>query len=338
MKSILKSIVLLFLTAVLIVTILLILNKKDKEIVTVKKKLALIQYNDSPLSDLSQEGILIGLSQIGLKRGVDYDIKISNAQGDISTLNLLIETTINDKPDLVFVTSSPTLQVAVKKIKKIPVIFTVVADPFILGIGKGFNEHLPNITGISTLGDYEGMIHRIQIIMPKAKTIGTLYSPGETNSVKNRDELKKYAELAGLKLITIPVNSSTEVTDAAIALASNRPDAICQIIDNLTSGAFSEIAKVSKDQKIPLFGFVSDQAEKGAIVVVSRNYQQAGIDAVMLAKKVFDGVKPADIPIEFVSKTDVYINPGAAELYGIIIPENLLNAPDVIKIYKHATE
>jgi ABC-type uncharacterized transport system substrate-binding protein len=332
MKLSSKSILITLVVIAVVVALFLTVTKKEKAGSPEKKKLVLIQYNDSPLSELSQEGILEGLSQIGLTRGVDFDLKISNAQGDIGTLNLMLDAVTNDRPDLVFVTSTPTLQVAAKKIKNVPVIFTVVADPIVAGVGTSFSDHLPNITGISTLGDYEGMVRWLKIIIPEVKTIGTLYSPGESNSVKNMNELKKYAESAGLKLITVPVNSSTEILDATLALTGNKPDAICQIVDNLTSGAFSGIVKISKDQKIPLFGFVSDQAKKGSIMVVSRNYKQAGIDAVMLAKKVFDGTSPADIPFEFVSKTDVIINTNAAAFYGITLPDELLNTPGVIKI------
>jgi ABC-type uncharacterized transport system substrate-binding protein len=332
MKPFTKTLLFLIIIGAAVVIFILTINKNDNGVQAHKKKLVLIQYNDSPLSELSQEGILKGLSDIGLTRGVDFDIKINNAQGDIATLNLMVDGIVNDHPDLIFVTSTPTLQVVAKKIKNIPVIFSVVADPIVAGVGTSFTDHLPNITGISTLGDYEGMVRWLKVIMPNIKTIGTLYSPGETNSVKNMSEFKKYAELGGLKLITVPVNSSAEITDAALALAVNHPDAICQIIDNLTSGAFGGIVKVSRNQKIPLFGFVSDQAEKGAILVVSRNYEQAGIDAVMLAKKVFNGISPADIPFEFVSKTDIFINQDASAYYEVTLPDELLNSPDVIKI------
>ena len=335
MKSFSKTVIILGIAIVIAIMVyLLFFNKKEPGNQPKIKEIFLIQYNDSPLSELSQEGILIGLSEIGLKKDVDYKIKIKNAQGDISTLNLLIDEAVNSKPDLIFVTSTPTLQVAAKKIKNIPVIFTVVADPMIAGVATSFTKHLPNITGISTLGDYEGMIKRLKILMPNAQSIGTLYTPGEANSIKNMNDLKLHAEKAGLSFFSVPVNSSGEVVDATLALIENNPDAICQIIDNLTSSAFSGIAKISIEQRIPLLGFVSDQVEKGAILVVSRNYQQAGIDAAMLAQKVFSGIDPADIPIEFVSKTDVYFNPEAATYYGVSLPDELLNSPDVIKIHK----
>jgi ABC-type uncharacterized transport system substrate-binding protein len=332
MKPVAKLSLIILLFVAVIAVLLMTTGKNDKTNSVHKKRLALIQYNDSPLSELSKEGIIEGLSQIGLKQGIDYDLKVTNAQGDIATLNMMVDMVNNQRPDLIFVTSTPTLQVASKKIKDLPLVFTVVADPVATGVGTSFTEHISNITGISTLGDYEGMVKWLKQIVPQAKSVGTLYSPGESNSVKNMNSLKEYVEASGLKLIAVPVNSSAEVADAALALAGNHPDVICQIIDNITSAAFNGIARVAQNSKIPLFGFVSDQAEKGAILVVSRNYKQAGIDAVMLARKIFDGSSPVDIPFEYVSKTDIYINTQAAANYGITLPDELLNSPGVFKI------
>jgi ABC-type uncharacterized transport system substrate-binding protein len=327
-NSFLKIAILLGVIAV----IFLLVEKQPGDVADDKLQLALIQYNDSPLSELSKAGIEEGLSNIGMNPGVDYDLKVSNAQGDIATLNLIVNTVAGEKPDLVFVTSTPTLQVVSNKVKDIPVIFSVVADPVLAGAGVSFTEHLSNVTGISTLGDYEGMVKWIKLILPQTKKIGTIFSPSEANSVKNMSELKKYAEKAGIELITTPVNSSSEVADAALSLVERKPEIVCQVVDNLTSASISTIIKVCQQKNIPLFGFVSDQSEKGAVLVVSRDYKQAGIDAVNLAKRVFDGEDISTIPFEFVSKTNVLINLKAAEKYGIVIPEDLRKKEGVIII------
>lgn len=330
MKTSVKTLLRVAIIVAMIAALFLIVDKTSQTGPGSKLQLELIQYNDSPLSELSQKGIEDGLLQIGLKEGEDYDLKISNAQGDIATLNLMIDAAITDKPDLIFATSTPTLQVAANKIKDIPVIFSVVADPVIAGAGKSFEDHLPNITGISTLGDYGGMVKWIKLLLPGTKKIGTLYSPGEANSVKNMTELNKYAAQAGIELITSPVNSSTEVSDATMSLLAKGPEIVCQVVDNLTSASVGNIIKVCQSKKIPVFGFVSDQIDKGAVLVVSRDYHQAGIDAVNLAKRVFDGDKVTDIPFEFVSKTDILINAKAATEYGIIISEELIKKEGVI--------
>ena len=332
MKTSLKTFLKVIILIAFLAGLLLVIDKTSNKGNTSKLQLVLVQYSDSPLSDLSLSGIKDGLTQIGLKEGKDYDLKVSNAQGDMATLNLMIDGVVSEKPDLVFVTSTPTLQVAANKIKDIPVVFSVVADPLIAGAGKSFEDHLPNVTGISTMGDFEGMIKNIKIILPRTKSIGTIFSPGEANSVKNMSELKKYAELGGIELITVPVNSSTDVADAVLSLISQKPEIICQIVDNLTSSSIPNIIKVCQDHKMPIFGFVTDQAEKGAVFVISRNYYQAGIDAVNLAKKIFDGQKPENIPFEFVSKTDILINPKEAAKYGIVFPDEILKKEGLITI------
>lgn len=298
-----------------------------------KRKLMLIQYSDSPLSELSKEGIKDGLKAIGMVEGVDFDLDIQNAQGDLSTLNIIIEMVINKRPDLIFVTSTPTLQALAKKITNIPIVFTVVADPVDAGVGTSFEVHQPNITGISTLGDYAGMVKWLKLLKPGVQMIGTIFSPGESNSVKNMNDLKKYAEAAGIIVVTTPVNSITDVPDATLSMLAHGTEVVCQVIDNLTSASISSIIKVCRDKNIPFFGFVSDQADLGAVLVVSRDYHQAGIDAVNLAKKIFDGQDPVDIPFEFVSRTETMINPKAAESFGMTVPQELLTL-DGVKIIK----
>jgi ABC-type uncharacterized transport system substrate-binding protein len=292
-------------------------------------RIALVQYSDSPLSEDSKKGFEDGFSQAGMTAGKDYAMKVYNAQGDIGTLNLIFDAVLNQKPGLVLVTSTPTLQVAIKKIKDIPVVFSVVADPFIAGAGKSFEDHLPNVTGISTLGGFKEMVGLIKELFPEIKKTGTLFTPGEINSVKNMSELKKYSEDEGIELITVPVNSSAETTDAILSLISKQPSVICQIIDNLTSVSAPAIIKVCQEHNIPYFGFVSDQAEKGAVLVFSRDFYQAGIDGARLAKKIIDGTNPADIPFEFVSKTNLIINQSAAARFNIAIPEELMKREDV---------
>jgi putative ABC transport system substrate-binding protein len=101
-------------------------------------------------------------------------------------------------------------------------------------------------------------------------------------------------------------------------------------VDNLTSASFSSILKVATKAKIPVFGFVESQVTDGAIAAVSRDYVQAGKDAVRLAVRIFRGENPKNIPFEHVSKTNVVINKLAAAKAGISIPAEILEKADKI--------
>ena len=330
LKALTRPLLKTLLIIAVIAAVILVIDRTTTRDEPGKRHFALVQYNDSPLSELSMQGIVDGLTQAGYVKGKNYEMAVSNAQGDIASLNMMIDGVVNDHPDLVFITSTPTLQSAIQKIKNIPVVFTVVADPVLAGAGKSFTEHLPNVTGISTLGDYHGMIQWVKTVLPRARVIGTLFSPGESNSVKNMSELEKYAAAGGLKLITVPVNSSQDISDACLSLCSRHPDVICQVVDNLTSASAATIIKLAKQQKIPVFGFVSDQSEKGAVLVVSRDYHQAGVDAARLAKRILGGESPSSIPFEFVSSTTLLVNPAAAASFGITLPESVYKTNNVV--------
>jgi len=298
-----------------------------------KLQLVLIQYNQSPISELTQKGIFDGLKNAGLKEGTDFEFKIYNALGKTDTLNTIIDAVIPEKPDLIFATSSPTIQLLSRKIKDIPIVFTAVSNPLITGTGSTFENHIPNITGISTIGDYRGMIRWMKKIAPATKKIGTLFTPSEVNSVKDLDDLRRVASWANIEVISAPVNESSEIAVATRDILSQKPDIFCQIVDNLTSSSFSGIMDACREQKVPVFGFVSDQAEKGAVFVISRDYYQAGMDAVFFAMKIWNGKQQVkDIPFDFVTRTNTYINIKAAAEYGIKFPKEILSDPDVIVI------
>ena len=329
LKAIFGPILRPLLVVVALSALILAIEKPARKPEVKKLHFALLQYNDSPLSELSMQGIYDGLASAGYVKGRDYEMTVSNAQGDITTLNLITDAALTANPDLIFATSTPTLQAAVKKITARPVVFTVVADPVLAGAGTSFASHLPNITGISTLGDYGGMAGWVHRLLPKIRRAGTLFSPGELNSVKNMNELKSQLEKVGVELLSVPVSRSDEVPDALLTLISEKPDVICQIVDNLTSASSAAIIHTAKEHGVPVFGFVSDQAKDGAVLVVSRDYHQAGVDAVRLAVKILNGSSPARIPFEYVSRTNILINPKAAADFRIKLPDSLSRSREV---------
>jgi ABC-type uncharacterized transport system substrate-binding protein len=71
--------------------------------------------------------------------------------------------------------------------------------------------------------------------------------------------------------VALPVNSSTDVLDAALALTSRKIDAICQIPGNLPAVSFGGILQAANKAKLPLFAYTRPQAKAGAMVSISRD-------------------------------------------------------------------
>jgi len=291
--------------------------------VLAKYKLALVAYNDSPNSEDCEKGIRQALRDKNLKENIDYTLKTYNAQGDVSTLNSIAGSLANEKWDLIFGTSTPTIQLLSKKLPGMRIAFTNVGDPQAAGLGVSFDEHLPNLCGVSTMSDFDGLLKLVCDLHPGLKKAGTVFTPGEINSISYKNRLGEAAKNRGIELVAVPANSATEILDAANSLVAQRIEVFCQISDNLTASCSSAILKVSKDSKIPYYGFITNQVEQGAIAVCARDYFQAGYETGEMGLLVLGGKNPSDIPYRYVRRTEYLINLETAKLYKVAVPQRV---------------
>ena len=210
-------------------------NDQPKVKMEGKLSLSLVHYVESPTSEAMEEGFLAQLEKRGLKRGIDYEVTVRSAQRDMATLAAIMDAVASEEPDFLVTSSTPTLQSAINKVKELPIIFGTVANPVIAGAGKSNEDHLPNLTGVSSMSAFEDMVKLLKECMPGAKRIGTLFVPAEINSVFYKEALEKAARAQGLEVVAVGVSTSTDVPDAALSLINNGIDAICQITDNLNN-------------------------------------------------------------------------------------------------------
>lgn len=302
---------------------------------SLKKKwnVRLIKLVEEATADAVQEGFLDEAHKLGLVDGDNWEFSVKSAQGDMATTSALIDDTLSSNTDMLIAVTTPVLQNAIKKIKDIPVVFSGVADPVRAGAGASFEDHMANVTGVSTMSDFDGMVAVVRECLPQAKRIGTLFVPAEINSVIYRDALATAAQKAGMELVSVAVSNSAEVLEGANSLCGKEIDVICQISDNTNNVGFAGIANAARQQKIPLLAFVSQHVRTGgAAISVARDYEQAGRDAAQSALRIMKGESPAQIPFSVVQKTTIIVNQANAELCGLALPQSLLQrANEVIK-------
>ncbi len=295
-----------------------------------KWKLRLLAYVNSVETEESEQGLLAGLKDAGLLPDRDFEWKVANAQGDIATLQSLVDSALGEQADMLLTISTQTLQAASRRSKQTPVVFTMVANPFTTGAATSETEHLPNVTGAYGAQDSEGMMPILKQVIPNAKRYGTLFSPTEVNSVSNHQVLEAAIKKTGVPLVSIGVSTSAEVPDATQSLCSQEIDAICLTNSNLAISSFPSVALPAKRSKIPIFGFAGSMSKQGAVVVLARDYFDMGHSAGGIAARVIRGELPASIPLSPVKKNRLFVNLDAARECGVAIPPELVKAADVV--------
>lgn len=295
-----------------------------------KWKLAFVEYNNTLDVEESEAGVLEGLKAAGLEAGRDFEYTVRNAQGDMATVTGLIDAALTEGADMLVTFSSPTLQAAIQRTKTVPIVYTYVANALVLGAGTSNTDHLPNVTGVYMMGAYGKMFDLVRESLPRAKVVGTVYVPAEVNMVTQRDVMMKAAGPAGFEIKSIAANSSAEVSDAAVALATSRIDAIVQIPGNLTVTAFPSIAQAAQRARMPVYVFQSAQLRGGGVLAVSRDYHGSGMETGQLAARVIRGEKTATIPFIEYAPTKLMVNLDVARKIGFNVPAAVIKRADEV--------
>ncbi len=295
-----------------------------------KWKIHLIELVNAPAIEDARKGVLSGLRESGLVEHSDYEVRVLNAQGDMANLSGLIDAAVTGQADMVYTISTPALQVAMQKVRDRPVLFALALDPLLVGDTGTHAAHRANVAGVFNRSPFEQMMKLVHECMPRARSIGTLFTPAEANSVNFRNELEKASADAGLRLVAISSGSPSEVPDAALALVQRGIDAICQIDDNLHGASFPAIIAAARRAGVPVFGFSTKQAKDGAALVLSNDHFDGGRESALIAAQVIRGASPAQFPYRGISTTKLIVNPQAALAAKLKFPESILSRAEIV--------
>ena len=287
-------------------------------------RLRLVHYKENEFSERCEEGLLDGFKQAGLTEGADYNLRVYNAQGDMSTLSGIMNTIRTDRVDLLLVISTPALQAALRQAgSDTRIVFSGVADGVQAGAGRSETDHLPNVTGITTRSDFARMAAVIRETLPHARRVGTLFTPAEINSVLYKDWFAEALAELGMELVAVPVTQSADVPQSTSELLRQDIQVLAQVVDNLTRPGFALIARRAADSNIPVYVFDTDQMKEGGVLAVACDYYQAGLEASEKALRVLRGESPAVIPFSNVKTVRLILNPSLAAKYGINLSDAL---------------
>lgn len=293
------------------------------------KVIAIATLVPHPALDDMIDNIKVELAENGLIEGQDVTYIMRNAGGQMSVCaTIASELGARNDIDLTIAVTAPMSQAMAKTVKG-PFIFAAVTDPVGAGLTTDLNKGFGDRTGSSDAWAYEDQLLLIKKITPEVKTIGVILNPGEAASQNGIKEFRKYAAIHDLDLIEGAVNSTNEIYAVAMSLAG-RSDALLLSSDSTAISGMAGALRVAIEHKRPLYVGDSGTVAKGGLATVSTGYSQLGRDTGKLALRLLNGER--DIPVVVGKGTDVYLNTEAAQLMGVVIPQDVLDS--AYKVYE----
>lgn len=283
--------------------------------------IGIIKQMEHPSLTAAADGFKAALEESGLN--VRFDEK--DANGDKSVAASIAGTFKEQNVDLVLAIGTDSAQAAANAMDETPVLFTAVTDPVDAELVTNWEAPGGNVTGTSDANPVPEQLELITQIVPGAKTVGVVYSPGEPNSVVQVGWVKEAAAAQGLEIVESPATDSGMVKQAAQTLADKGVDAIYVPTDNTVVTSLESVLMVGEDNQIPVFGAEGDSVERGCVATYGLDYFQLGYETGLMAAQVLKEEKQVgEIAVATLAEPQLYLNLGAAERMGVTIPESLI--------------
>ena len=282
-------------------------------------RIGISQFITHQSLDATREGFVDELARQGYVEGKNIEIDLQNAQGEQRNLKTISQQ-LAESSDVVLAIATPSAQSLANTTQTTPVIFSAVTDPVSAKLVESREHPGGNVTGTSDQSSdaISTQINLIKKVLPKAKTIGILYTQSEPNSVVQKDQAKRFLEEKGFSVVEKTILDSNNVKAAAESLMAE-VDMVFVPTDNIISSTMETVKQVSIKHKVPVFGGSTEMVAVGGLYNYGTNYEELGRQTARMLVRVLKGEKPENIAVELPEKLELHTNQEMADALGIDI-------------------
>jgi len=270
------------------------------------------------------------MRRLGWVEGTNVTYERLEGRGEREYVEGLARSAAGRTPDLIYATTTSTALAVVKQTASIPVVFTSAADPVAAGLVASLARPGGNATGaFQSLPDATQVrFELIREIYPDLKRFGLLLDRRSPDSSQQETTHQLAARRVGLDLMTMKFTNFEAV---AKIFANLRRAGIVAV--GLTSSYTliarrREIVDTALRNRLALIGHRSEWAAVGALMTYGADVAEALRRSARIADRILKGVKPAAIPVERATKTELVVNQRTAKTLGVTVPSSVLRRAD----------
>jgi putative ABC transport system substrate-binding protein len=266
-----------------------------------------------------------GLRTRGYVEGRNVTIDIP--RGD--TLAARASDAVRRNVDVIVAVGAPAALEAYKATRAIPIV-ALMGDPVEIGLATGLAQSGTNVTGVS-VRHAETAGKRLELVLtvvPKASRVAVLWNAANPNKAIEWKRTEAAAQQRGVTVQSIEVGADIE--RAFEAIAKSRAEMLIALTESITIVHRRRIADFALRHRIPAIAAYREFADAGLLMTYGPNSGEAYRHLATFVDKILKGTRPADLPIEQVSRLELVINARTAKAIGVTISPALLARADAV--------
>ena len=205
-----------WLIMILVPLISVALSSAQEKKTTRTIRIGVTKIASHPALDADEKGFEKALLDAGFKEGASVVYDRQNGKGEMANAQAIAKKFLDAKVDLIHSIATPTSQAVVKVVKSIPIVFSAVTDPVDAGLvprsSPPGTRTGTNVTGVSDRWPVYLQFEMYMRFVPKAKKWGTIYNPGDANTLVHIKEMREAAKKFGVELIEATISNGVETS------------------------------------------------------------------------------------------------------------------------------
>jgi putative tryptophan/tyrosine transport system substrate-binding protein len=273
-----------------------------------------------------------GLKEAGYVDGYNVAIEFRWAEGHYDQLPAMAADLVRRQVTVIVTGGTPAAFAAKEATSTIPTVISVGIDPVQLGLVGSLNRPGGNVTGTAVLTVELGAkkLEMLHELLPTAAAIALLVNPTNPNVESETRVVQDAARLLGLHLHVLHASTESQIDAAFGALVELRASALIVGVEPFLNDSRAQIVALAARYAVPAVYGVRDFVTAGGLMSYGTDlvdiYRQSGI----YAGKILKGARPADLPVQQLTKVALVINLKTAKTLGLTIPTTLLGRADEV--------
>ncbi|MDP1841684.1 MAG: ABC transporter substrate-binding protein [Reyranella sp.] len=272
-----------------------------------------------------------GLEGAGYVEGRNVAIEYKWAEGQYSRLPALAKELVDRKVTVIVAAGGAEVALAAKAATTtIPIVFEMGGDPVALGVVGSLSRPGGNLTGVSSLS-VEVSRKRLEFMRELRPTSAkfavaiNLASPTSGAQLKN---LQGAAEALGVELVVLTASTESEFAGMFAAVRESGAGGLVFSSDPYFAYRSPQLAALAVRHAVPAMTQSRDFPLAGGLMSYGGDFSQSHRQAGTYAGRILKGEKPAELPVQRVTRVELFINLKAAANLGITFPPSLLGSAD----------